>query len=164
MNGTEGGGGAETVDEAMDVAVTAPLGNLIVTPGGTSTLLPATDTQAQTPEGDFFNLMLGTLASLKQSKHNRQTVVCHHPVLSDVTLGAGCSAEDVGDSQATEMEVSTTTTQRQNISVTPSDPCNAAPSAEEEAQPGGDCIALKAAELRQETVFKAKDDSEDSDR
>lgn len=42
MNGTEGSsGGAETVEEAMDVTLLSPQGNQIVTP-----LLPVTDAQS----------------------------------------------------------------------------------------------------------------------
>lgn len=98
---------------------------------------------------------------------HRRTVVCYHPVLSDFTLRASCSAEDRRNSTEMElgdMEVSTTTTQLQNISVTPGDPCNTVPSAKEETQPGGDCIASKAAELHQGVVCKVEEDSEDSDR
>lgn len=79
MNGTEGssgsgsGDGADTVEEAMDVAVTASQGNHIVTHEGASTLLPAEDAQSQdthTPAaavvtaGDFviYYLMAETLA------------------------------------------------------------------------------------------------------
>lgn len=64
MNGTEGGGGgAETVEEAMDVAVTAPQRNLISTDAQSQdTHTPAA---ALVTEGDviiYNNLMLGTLA------------------------------------------------------------------------------------------------------
>lgn len=66
MDGAEagGGGGAETGEEAMDVAVTAQQGNVIATPDGTNTQLSATDAQSQdahtpaaaaavAPAGDF---------------------------------------------------------------------------------------------------------------
>lgn len=90
-------------------------------------------------------------------------------MLSDFALQASCSAEDSRNSPATEMEcgdmeVSTTTSQLQDITVTPGVPCNTITSTEEESQPGGDCIASNAAEMHQETVCKADDDSEDSDR
>lgn len=52
MSGTEGSGGscgAVTVDEAMDVAVTAPPENVIVTPDDTITLLPDTDAHTLVP-------------------------------------------------------------------------------------------------------------------
>lgn len=143
MDGGEasGGGGAETGEEAMDVAVTAQQGNVIATPDGTNTQLAATDAQSQ----DAHTPAAAALAPAG---------MC--------TLQAVSAAADGRDSPTWgDMEVSTTTTaQLQNISVTPCDPVT---STEEETQPEGDHTASKAAELHQGAVCKAEDDSEDSD-
>lgn len=86
MNRTEGSGGSgtETAEEAMDVAVTTAQGNLMVIPGGASTLLPATDAQSQdadTPAaaavtaGDFviYNSHVGNIGLI--------TIIYHYSFL-----------------------------------------------------------------------------------